>query len=37
MSALAARGVSVSFGGVRAVVDVDLDVEEGRLVGLQRS
>jgi branched-chain amino acid transport system ATP-binding protein len=31
---LSARGVSVSFGGVRAVVDVDLDVEEGRLVGL---
>jgi len=26
--------VSVSFGGVHAVVDVDLDVEEGRLVGL---
>jgi branched-chain amino acid transport system ATP-binding protein len=31
---LVARGVSVSFGGVHAVVDVDLDVEEGRLVGL---
>jgi branched-chain amino acid transport system ATP-binding protein len=27
-------GVSVSFGGVRAVVDVDLAVEEGQLVGL---
>jgi branched-chain amino acid transport system ATP-binding protein len=31
---LSARGVSVSFGGVRAVVDVDLDVERGQLVGL---
>ena len=31
---LEARGVSVSFGGVRALVDVDLDVGEGRLVGL---
>jgi branched-chain amino acid transport system ATP-binding protein len=31
---LSARGVSVSFGGVHAVVDVDLDVEPGRLVGL---
>jgi branched-chain amino acid transport system ATP-binding protein len=31
---LRARGVSVSFGGVHAVVDVDVDVEEGRLVGL---
>jgi branched-chain amino acid transport system ATP-binding protein len=31
---LAARGVSVSFGGVHAVVDVDLDVEPGQLVGL---
>jgi branched-chain amino acid transport system ATP-binding protein len=27
-------GVSVSFGGVHAVVDVDLAVPEGRLVGL---
>jgi branched-chain amino acid transport system ATP-binding protein len=31
---LSARGVSVSFGGVHAVVEVDLDVEDGRLVGL---
>ena len=31
---LSARGVSVSFGGVRALVDVDLDVPEGKLVGL---
>jgi branched-chain amino acid transport system ATP-binding protein len=34
MSVLSARGISVSFGGVRAVVDVDLDVEPGQLVGL---
>ena len=34
MSMLSARGVSVSFGGVHAVVDVDLDVEPGQLVGL---
>ncbi len=33
-SVLSARGVSVSFGGVHAVVDVDLDVEPGELVGL---
>jgi branched-chain amino acid transport system ATP-binding protein len=31
---LEARGVSVSFGGVRALVDVDLRVEAGQLVGL---
>jgi branched-chain amino acid transport system ATP-binding protein len=31
---LTAHGVSVSFGGVRALVDVDLDVGEGQLVGL---
>jgi branched-chain amino acid transport system ATP-binding protein len=31
---LRATGISVSFGGVHAVVDVDLDVAEGRLVGL---
>jgi branched-chain amino acid transport system ATP-binding protein len=31
---LEATGISVSFGGVRAVVDVDLEVGEGRLVGL---
>lgn len=33
-SVLEARGVSVSFGGVRALVEVDLRVEPGRLVGL---
>ncbi len=31
---LSARGITVSFGGVHAVVDVDLDVEPGQLVGL---
>jgi branched-chain amino acid transport system ATP-binding protein len=31
---LDARGVSVSFGGVRALVDVDLQVEPGQLLGL---
>jgi branched-chain amino acid transport system ATP-binding protein len=31
---LSCRGVSVSYGGVRALVDVDLDVDEGQLVGL---
>ena len=31
---LSARSISVSFGGVRAVVDVSLDVEPGQLVGL---
>ena len=31
---LSARSISVSFGGVRAVIDVDLDVEAGQLVGL---
>jgi branched-chain amino acid transport system ATP-binding protein len=31
---LSTRGVSVSFGGVRAVRNVDLDVETGQLVGL---
>jgi branched-chain amino acid transport system ATP-binding protein len=31
---LEATGISVSFGGVRAVVDVDLEVREGQLVGL---
>ena len=34
MSVLAATGISVSFGGVHAVVDVGLEVGEGRLVGL---
>jgi branched-chain amino acid transport system ATP-binding protein len=33
-SILSARNVSVSFGGVHAVVDVDLDVGPGELVGL---
>ena len=31
---LEAHGVSVSFGGVRALVDVDLQVEPGQLLGL---
>jgi branched-chain amino acid transport system ATP-binding protein len=31
---LAASGISVRFGGVQAVVDVDLTVAEGSLVGL---
>ena len=31
---LSATNVSVRFGGVRAVNDVDLDVQEGQLVGL---
>jgi branched-chain amino acid transport system ATP-binding protein len=31
---LSARGISVSFGGLHAVIDVDLDVEPGQLVGL---
>jgi branched-chain amino acid transport system ATP-binding protein len=34
MTVLSARGISVSFGGVHAVIDVDLDVEPGQLVGL---
>ena len=34
MALLSCREVSVSYGGVRALVDVDLDVEEGQLVGL---
>jgi branched-chain amino acid transport system ATP-binding protein len=33
-SVLSARAISVSFGGVRAVVDVSVDVEPGQLVGL---
>jgi len=31
---LAAHNISVSFGGVRALIDVDVDVEAGQLVGL---
>ena len=34
MSVLTARHISVSFGGVHAVVDVDLEVRPGELVGL---
>ena len=34
MSVLEAAGISVSFGGVHAVVDVDLEVGPGELVGL---
>jgi branched-chain amino acid transport system ATP-binding protein len=34
MTVLRASKVSVSFGGLRALVDVDLDVGEGQLVGL---
>jgi branched-chain amino acid transport system ATP-binding protein len=33
-SVFSARGVSVSFGGVRAVAGVDLDIGAGQLVGL---
>ena len=33
-SVFRARGVSVSFGGVRAVAGVDLEIESGELVGL---
>jgi ABC-type branched-subunit amino acid transport system ATPase component len=33
-AALTAQGVSVSFGGVHALVDVDLEVADGALVGL---
>jgi branched-chain amino acid transport system ATP-binding protein len=33
-AALSAQGVSVSFGGVQALVDVALEVGEGSLVGL---
>jgi branched-chain amino acid transport system ATP-binding protein len=33
-AALSAHGVSVSFGGVHALVDVDLEVAAGGLVGL---
>lgn len=31
---LSARGVSVSFGGVRALIDADIEVAPGQLVGL---
>ena len=33
-SVLSARDISVSFGGVHAVVEVDVDVQPGQLVGL---
>lgn len=33
-AALEVTGLSVSYGGVRAVVDVDLEVQPGQLVGL---
>ena len=33
-SVFRASGVSVSFGGVRALVGVDLEIEAGELVGL---
>ncbi|HEX6697624.1 MAG TPA: ATP-binding cassette domain-containing protein, partial [Solirubrobacteraceae bacterium] len=33
-AALKASGVSVSFGGVQALVDVGLEVPEGTMVGL---
>jgi branched-chain amino acid transport system ATP-binding protein len=33
-SVFRARGVSVSFGGVRAVAGIDLEIEAGELVGL---
>ena len=33
-AALSAQDVSVSFGGVHALVDVELEVPEGSLVGL---
>jgi branched-chain amino acid transport system ATP-binding protein len=33
-AALAASGISVSFGGLRALDEVDLEVADGRLVGL---
>lgn len=34
MALLSTRGMSVDFGGLKAVNDVDLDVEAGQLVGL---
>ena len=34
MTALAAQGITVSFGGVHALIDVELEVPEGSLVGL---
>jgi ABC-type branched-subunit amino acid transport system ATPase component len=34
MTALSTRGVGISFGGVRALDDVSLDVEPGEILGL---
>ena len=34
MDLLETRGMSVTFGGLRAVNNVDLTVEKGKLVGL---
>jgi ABC-type branched-subunit amino acid transport system ATPase component len=34
MTLLTARGIGVSYGGVRALSDVDLSVEPGQLIGL---
>ena len=34
MAVLEARDVSKSFGGLLAVSDVDLDVDEGEIVGI---
>lgn len=34
MSLLSTRGLSVNFGGIRALVDVHLDVEQGTVFGL---
>ncbi|MFM8528142.1 MAG: ATP-binding cassette domain-containing protein [Ilumatobacteraceae bacterium] len=34
MSLLQTRGMSVTFGGLRAVNEVDITVEKGKLVGL---
>ncbi|MGA1509611.1 MAG: ATP-binding cassette domain-containing protein, partial [Ilumatobacteraceae bacterium] len=34
MNLLTTSGLSVTFGGLRAVNEVDLEVEQGKLVGL---